>query len=179
MLVPKLYKNLVQFANESGGAFNSDCTILVIFLRAVVRLFVRSGCEDDSIKTGFLTEVLMKRPFLNKIIRIEMNKLLQLISYKPKCYEGLWIPCTPEELPFFILNECAEDERTDLLPRVYHPVFLLKIIAKPMSEYFEKFSDDPVYLKNVFMSISYVGRMIDPLSIPREAISEYKVSFVQ
>lgn len=174
-MVPKLYRNLVQYAQESGGTFDSDCTILIIFMRAVVRLYVKSGCDDETIRIGFITEVLMKRPFENKAVRSELCKFLNLLSYHPRCFEGLWIPCLPEELPFFILNECADDERTDLLPRVYHPTFLLRIIAKPISDYFEKSFDDPVFLKNVFVSVTYVGRMIEPLSISRNVMAEYKV----
>uniref|UniRef100_A0AC35FVP9 Glomulin n=1 Tax=Panagrolaimus sp. PS1159 TaxID=55785 RepID=A0AC35FVP9_9BILA len=177
LLLPKLFKNLVQFANESGGEFNPDCTVLTIFLRAILKLYVRSECDDEEIRIGFLSQVLMKRPFKTRVIRIQLNKILKEITYQPTCHEGLWLPGSVHELPFFILNECADDQRTGLLPKVYHPTHLLKIISKSSANYIEANWDDAVYLKNIFMAISYVARMIDPLSIPRQLLSDYKCLF--
>uniref|UniRef100_A0A914YH07 Uncharacterized protein n=1 Tax=Panagrolaimus superbus TaxID=310955 RepID=A0A914YH07_9BILA len=176
-LLPKLFKNLVQFANESGGGTNPDCTVLTIFLRAILKLYVKCECDDEEIRIGFLSQVLMKRPFKKKVIRIQLRKILKEITYQPTCHEGLWLPGTVHELPFFILNECADDNRTGLLPKVYHPSHLLKIIAESSSNYMYSNWDDPIYLKNIFMAVSYVARMIDPLSIPRQLLSDYKCLF--
>ena len=167
----------MQFANESGGEFNPDCTVLTIFLRIIIKLYLKVGCDDVEIRVGFLSQVLMKRPFKKKMVRIQLHKILKVLTYRPCFYEGLWLPSSVNELPFFILNECAEDERTGLLPRVYHPAYLLKIIAKPSAQYFEANWDDPVYLRNIFMAVSFIARQIEPLSLSRQLMPDYKVCF--
>uniref|UniRef100_A0A7E4UZV6 RING-type domain-containing protein n=1 Tax=Panagrellus redivivus TaxID=6233 RepID=A0A7E4UZV6_PANRE len=179
LLVPRIYRNLVQFVREtsSHNDLNPNCSIVSIFFDEVYKLFIKSGCKDDQIRIGFITEVLLRRPFKNLIIRTHLKKVLQQVCYRPTTHEGLWLPCAVIELPFFILNECAEDMRTGLFPLVYHPRYILRIVAEPVAELMEVNWDDAVYLRNVFMLVTYVGRMIDPLSIPRALLPDYKCLF--